>query len=141
VAAGDFFTGPLRTVRRPEELLARARLPLLPPGTRVGFIEHRRTHASFAQLAAVVAVTLAGGRVGAAHIGLVNAADHPVRAHAAENALLGRAFDDDAIAGAAAAAAERDADPRPQPYTDPAYQRHAVAVLVRRALIQAREGD
>lgn len=138
VRAEDFFTGPFTTVRRPDELLAEVRLPLLPDGTAVGFVEHRRTHASFAELAVAVAVTVADGRVASASVGLVNAADRPVRAAAAEAALLGRPFDDDAIAAAARAAAEEDASPIPQPHADIGYQRHAVGVLTRRALAQAR---
>lgn len=140
VAAAEFFTGPFATARRPDELLAEVRLPLLPAGTGVGFAEHRRTQASFAQLAVLAAVGFTGGRVASASIGLVNAADRPVRARAAEAALRGRPLDAAAIAEAAGAAAERDADPRPQPYADIAYQRHAVAVLTRRALTQARDG-
>ncbi len=65
---------------------------------------------------------------------------NPPRAVTAEAALIGRALDDDAIAEAARAAARDDADPGPQPYADIAYQRHAVAVLTRRALTQARDG-
>lgn len=141
VRAGEFFTGPFRTARRADELLAEVRLPLLPPGTGVGFVEHRRTHAGFAELAVAAAVTVGDGRVVSASVGLVHAADRPARAAAAEAALIGRPFDDDAIAGAAAAAAAYDADPRPQPHADVAYQRHAVAVLTRRALTQARNGD
>ncbi|WP_432839599.1 FAD binding domain-containing protein [Dactylosporangium sp. CA-092794] len=138
VDAETFFAGPFRTARRPDELLREVHLPQLPQGSTVGFAEHRRTHASFAQLAVLAAVTLAGGRVIAASVGLVNAADRPVRARAAEAALRGQPLDDAAIAAAADAAAHVDADPRPQPYTDLAYQRHAVAVLTRRALAQAR---
>jgi carbon-monoxide dehydrogenase medium subunit len=139
VAAGDFFRGPFATDRRAEELLAEVRLPVLPTGTRVGFAEHRRTHASFAQLAVLAAVTVTDGQVSSARIGLVNAADRPVRARAAESALLGRPLDDPAITEAGRAAADRDADPRPQPYAGLDYQRHAVAVLTRRALMQARD--
>jgi aerobic carbon-monoxide dehydrogenase medium subunit len=138
--AAEFFTGPFTTARRADELLAEVRLPLLPPECAVGFAEHRRTHASFAQLAALAAVTVTNGRVVSASIGLVNAADRPVRARAAEAALIGRPLDDDAIAAAARAAADDDADPRPAPYSDVAYQRHAVAVLTGRALTEARNG-
>ncbi|MEV0132128.1 FAD binding domain-containing protein [Dactylosporangium sp. NPDC050688] len=134
VAAADFFTGPFGTVRRPDELLTEVRLALLPVGTGVGFAEHRRTHASFAQLAALAALTVRGGRVDEVRVGLVNAADRPVRARAAERVLLDRPLDPAAFAEAGQAAAAEDADPRPQPYAGTAYQRHAVAVLVRRAL-------
>lgn len=141
LTAGDFFTGPFATARRPDELLGEVRLPLLPAGSAVGFAEHRRTHASFAQLAVAAAVTVTDGRVVAASVGLVNAADRPVRARAAETVLIGRPFEETSIAEAAQAAAEQDAGPRPQPYTDVAYQRHAVAVLTRRALTEARSGS
>jgi carbon-monoxide dehydrogenase medium subunit len=140
VSADDFFTGPFATARRPDELLAEVRLPLLPTGSTVGFAEHRRTHASFAQLAVVAAVTVTEGRVVSACLGLVNAAERPVRASAGEAVLMGRPLDDTSIAETARAAAEQDAQPRPQPYADIAYQRHAVAVLTRRALTQARDG-
>lgn len=138
VGAADFFTGPFATARRPDEVLVEVRLPLLPPGCAVGFVEHRRTHASFAQLAVLAAVTVTDGHVVSASVGLVNAAHRPVRACVAESVLIGRPFDDIAITAAARAAAERDAEPRPQPYADIAYQRHAVAVLTGRALTQAR---
>jgi aerobic carbon-monoxide dehydrogenase medium subunit len=139
VRAGDFFVGPSTTVRRRDEILAEARLPLLPAGCGVGFVEHRRTHASFAQLAVLAAVTVTDGLVSSSRLGLVNAADRPLRAHAAEAALLGQPLQDSTIAAAAAAAAELDADPRAQPHTDIAYQRHTVAVLTRRALAEARD--
>jgi carbon-monoxide dehydrogenase medium subunit len=140
VVAEDFFTGPFTTVRRPDELLAEVRLPHLPRSTAVGFAEHRRTHASFAQLAAVAAVTVTDGRVASARIGLANAADRATRAHAAEAVLSGQPLDDAHVAAAAEAAARQDADPQPQPYADLEYQRHAIGVLVRRALRQARDG-
>lgn len=140
VRAREFFTGPFSTARRPDELLAEVRLPVLPDGTAVAFIEHRRTHASFAELAVIAAITVADGRVTFARVGLVNAAGRPVRAAAAEAALVGQPFDGDSIAAAGQAAAEHDADPRHQPHADVAYQRHAVGVLTRRALAQARAG-
>ncbi|GIH17683.1 FAD binding domain-containing protein [Rugosimonospora africana] len=134
VAAEAFFAGPFDTVRRPEELLSEARLPLLPDRAGVGFVEHRRTHASFAQLAAIAALTVRDGVIDWVRLGLVNAAERPVRAHAAERALLGQPADAGTLTGAARVAGEQDADPREQPHASAGYQRHAVGVLVRRAL-------
>lgn len=51
VAAGEYFRGPHETVRRPWELITCVQYPLLDHDTGVGFIEHRRTHFSFAQVA------------------------------------------------------------------------------------------
>lgn len=137
VAATEFFTGPFITRRRPDELLARARLPLLPEGTGIGFVEHRRTHASFAQLAAVATLTVRDGLIAQARLALANAGGRPIRARAAEAMLTGRPAAVVSFAEAGHAAAYDDAQPRPQPYSDLPYQRHAITVLVRRALEDA----
>jgi aerobic carbon-monoxide dehydrogenase medium subunit len=139
VPAERFFTGPFSTVRRPDELLAEVRLPTLPAGTGAGFAEHRHTNAKFAETAAMAAVTVADGLVTAAAIGLVNVGPCPVRARAAENALIGNAFCDAAINAAAEAAATVDASTPESSGADRRNQRRAVKVLTRRALTQARE--
>ncbi|GAA0430592.1 hypothetical protein Aca07nite_39440 [Actinoplanes capillaceus] len=128
VAAGDFFTGPFTTVRRPEEFLLEARLPVLATGTGTGYAEDRRMTV-YPQAAAMAAVTVTGGVVSAASIGLVNAGPCPVRGRAAECALTGSEFSDAAISAAAEAAAEVDAT------TD----RRAFQTLTRRALTRARD--
>ncbi|WP_249999031.1 xanthine dehydrogenase family protein subunit M [Actinoplanes sp. M2I2] len=132
VAAEQFFTAPYRTVRRPEELLAEVRLPVLPPGTGAGFAEHRPPLAKYAEVAAMAAVTVTDGVISAAAVGLVNAGPCPIRARAAEKALLGATFCDAAITAAADAAAQVDAHVTGQ-------RRQAVKVLTRRALTRARE--
>jgi carbon-monoxide dehydrogenase medium subunit len=131
VPARDFFTGPFATVRRPTELLVEARLPVLPADARVGFVEHRRTQASFAELAVIAVLTVDDGHVASVNLGLVNAADRPVRAYAAERYLLGRPFS--AFGDAGLVAATEDAAPT----GNVEYQRHAIAVLVKHALEEA----
>jgi CO/xanthine dehydrogenase FAD-binding subunit len=136
VPAADFFDGPFVTVRRPDELLTGARLPLLEENSGVGFAEQRRTQASFAMVAAVATLTLDQGNVVAAQIALANAADRPLRAPRAEEFLLGRPATAEVLAEAGAQAA-READPRPEPHASVAYRRRVVEVLVQRALQQA----
>ena len=148
VGARDYFHGPHRTARRPQELITAVRLPLLGAGTGVGFAEHRRTHASFAQIAVVATLTAPDGVITEARVGLANAADRPIRAYAAERSLIGAEADRPLPSGerpdgahpfgrAGRIAAERDADPRAQPYASVDYQRQVIAVLVGRALRQA----
>lgn len=139
VRAGDFFRGPFTTARRPDELITEIRLPLLSGDTGVGFAEQRRTQASFAMVAAVVALTVRDGATADARIALGNAADRPLRVHAAEEALAGKAPTPRAFA-AAGEIAGRECDPRPEPYCGVAYRRHVVSVLVRRALDRALVG-
>ncbi|WP_327009901.1 FAD binding domain-containing protein [Dactylosporangium sp. NBC_01737] len=146
VAARDYFLGPYRTARRPGELITSVRFPLLGDDTGVGFIEHRRTHFSFATVAVSAALTVRDGVISDARIGLANAADRPVRASAAERSLIGagageplsgRITDDHLFGRAGRIAAEQDASPVAEPYADAGYKRQVVAVLVGRALRQA----
>jgi carbon-monoxide dehydrogenase medium subunit len=147
VAASGYFHGPYRTARRPGELIAAVRLPLLGEGTGVGFIEHRRTHFCFAQVAVAATLTVNDGLISEARIGLVNSADRPVRARAAEQSLIGaevgspqtgyRLPDNHPFARAGRIAAQEDAEPLAEPYADVEYKRQAIAVLVGRTLCEA----
>jgi carbon-monoxide dehydrogenase medium subunit len=139
VAAADWFAGPHRTARLPHELITAIRLPLLADTAGVAFLEHRRTSASFAQVAVAVVLHVTEDVVTSARIGLANAAGTPVRAVAAERSLLGAAPEPAAFDLAARIAAERDADPRPEPYADVEYRRHVVGTLTGRALRLAHQ--
>jgi carbon-monoxide dehydrogenase medium subunit len=123
VTAAEFLRGPHETAAAPDELATAVLLPRLPEGTRVGVVESRRTHASYAHVAATAAVLPDGS----ARLGLAGSAPTGIRAHAAE-AALARGEDP------GAAAADGDADPREHPHASIAYTRHATAVLVRRVL-------
>ncbi len=92
-----FFAGPLETALEPGELLTAIELPRLPDGARTAFAEYAPTHGGFA--IAGVAVVRAPGY---AAIALLGTGSHPVRAVAAEEALVGG----DALAAAELAAAE-----------------------------------
>jgi len=137
VAAADWYLGPCRTARRPDEIVTGVTLPVLPSGSGVGFAEHRRTSASFALVAAVAAVAVGEqGRITSAHVGLAGAAAVPRRAAAAEAVLLGAEPTPDAVE-AAARAAGAEADPVPEDHASVEYRRQVVVELVRRALTQA----
>ena len=140
VPASQWFTGRHQTRRRPDELVTAVRMPLLGPGTGVGFAEHRRTHASFAMAAALTAVSVTEGRVNWARIGMASAADVPVRARAAESVLAGQPVSEQLVAEAADAAAAA-AEPVPEPHCSPAYRRQALRVMVQRSLRQAVFGQ
>jgi aerobic carbon-monoxide dehydrogenase medium subunit len=53
MAASDFFQGPMTTALKPDELLAEARLPILPACARFGFAEFSRRTGDFAMAMAV----------------------------------------------------------------------------------------
>jgi CO/xanthine dehydrogenase FAD-binding subunit len=115
--APELFQGPMATALRPGELLVEIEVPAVSPGARMAFLEHARTHGDFAVAGAAV-VFVPGER---AAIALLGAAGVPVRAQAAERALLDGA-DAAAVARLAAAGVGDD------------YRRALITALTRRAL-------
>jgi CO/xanthine dehydrogenase FAD-binding subunit len=117
VTAAEMFAGPYTTALREGELLVEVVVPAPPPGARMAFLEYARTHGDFAL--AGVAVVLAPGAHAA--IALLGAGAVPVRATAAEQAMLEGA---DAAAAARLAGAEVAAG----------HRRALLTALTRRAL-------
>jgi CO/xanthine dehydrogenase FAD-binding subunit len=123
LAAADFFAGALTTTLAPGELLVAVEVPAPPPGARMGFAEHARTHGDFAIAGA--AVVIAPG--GHASVVLLGAGPVPHRAPAVEQALRDGATATEAADRAADAVADADA-----------YRRALLRTLTRRALTQAQ---
>ena len=120
VEAGDFFLGPLYTVREPEELLVAIEVPAQPEGAGAGFAERARTHGDFAT-AGAAAVVAPDGHAG---IALLGAGPVPARADAAERALA-----DGAAPREAAALAAQDVEDE--------HRRALCTELARRAIEEA----
>jgi aerobic carbon-monoxide dehydrogenase medium subunit len=120
VEASEFFRGPLETSREPDELLVEIEVPEQPDGAGAGFAEHARTHGDFAT-AGAAAVVAPGVRAG---IALLGAGPAPVRAAAAERALV-----DGAAPHEAAELAAQD--------VDGAHRRALCTELARRAIEEA----
>ena len=102
VPLASYFTGYRQSVRRPGELIKTIRIPLpLAPVTAFHKIAKRR----FDDISSVaVAYALAlhdDGRVASVRIGLGGVAATPLRATAAEEALLGRPWTSETVAAAA----------------------------------------
>jgi carbon-monoxide dehydrogenase medium subunit len=136
VDARKFFTGPLTTALRPDELLTEVDVAAV--GARGWAVEEiARRAGDFAIVAAAVLVGLdAQGRAADVRIALGGVAGTPIRLAAAEEALTGHTPTAERIVGAAARA--RDAiDPPTDAFVSGAYRRHLAAVLVRRALTRA----
>ena len=101
----DFFTGPGRTVRRPEELLTAVRVPLPPAGHLARFYKFGTRPALDIS---AISIGIAGVRDGAClrnvRVAFGAVAPTPVRAPKTEAALEGRPLDAETIATAAAVA-------------------------------------
>jgi CO/xanthine dehydrogenase FAD-binding subunit len=117
LSADELFVGPLTTALEPDELLVEIDVPPLPEGAGTAFVEHAKTHGDFAIAGA--AAVVAPGRHAA--IALLGAGPKPVRAPAAEQAL---------VEGAGA----REVGVMAAAEVEDEYRRALTAELVRRAV-------
>lgn len=134
VAAADFFTGPLSTLRELDEIITELHLPFWPAGRRWAFREFAQRQGDFAL--AGVALWYDGDDRGCArdaHVAVIGACDRPHRLPAVEALLNGAAIGDELIREAAALAAQA-VDPPEDLHADAAYRRALVATLAERAL-------
>jgi aerobic carbon-monoxide dehydrogenase medium subunit len=139
IRAGDFFTGPLSTFRRPDEIITELHLPKWPSGRRWAFQKYARREGDFA----VAGILLfydedRQGTLSNPHVGVIGACPRPHRLTGVETLLNGHAIDDGLIRQAAVAAA-KEVDPPDDLHADAAYRRGLVATLVERGLRAAAQ--
>lgn len=134
IPARDFFVDYLQTALAPDELLVEVRLP---KADDWGF--HYEKFHRVAQAYAIVGVAALvrrdDGHIAEARVGLTNMGSTPLRAAAAEAALVG-AGDAESVARATEAAAE-GARPAQDMSASVEYREHLARVLTRRAVLAA----
>ncbi len=138
--AEGFFTGAMETARRAHECLTEVAFPVwTADGGRLGtgFIEVAERHGDFALVAAAAQLLVDGtGTCTRAAVAVGGAAPAPVRAKAAEAALVGSRLDDAALAAAAGEVAAV-LDPPSDGHATAEYRRRVAPELVRRAIAEA----
>jgi len=139
VAARDFFTGAMTTVREAHELIVEVRLPLLPDDGAFGFYEFNRRAGDFALGMALATFGLRDGRMTDVRVGVGGIEEMPRRLDTVEAPLEGKTLDASLLEAASKAAAAA-VDPLQDPMTSADYRRDLTAVVVRRAL-QAANAD
>lgn len=135
--ADGFFLGPYATQLEPGEVLTRIQVTIPKPGTGWAYEKLKRKIGDFATAAAAVLLKMDGARVGSASIALTNVGPTPLKARAAEAALVGRPLDEAALAEAAQLAMEI-CDPAPDQRGDAEYKRAMAGEMTRRALVKAQ---
>ena len=134
IPAAEFFTGPLQTALRRDEIITELRLPPWPAARRWGFEEFSRRQGDFA----LAGIALfydedAQSRAENTHVAVIGACSQPHRLASVEGALNGRAIADETIA-AAARAAKSAVDPPRDLHAPADYRRALVGTLTERAL-------
>lgn len=139
VPLASFFVGVRRTVLAPDELLVE--IALAAPDARSGghYLRHTpRRELDIAVVGVASQITLTDGVCGKAAIALASVAPTPVRAVAAEGALVGQPLSPALIERAAELAVEA-ARPISDQRGSADFRRHLVRVLTRRTLTAALE--
>jgi carbon-monoxide dehydrogenase medium subunit len=132
-----FFTGLFETALAHDEILTEIRVPAPPPKSGGAYVKLERKVGDFATAAAAAFVALGeNGEIERVGIGLTNAGLTPVKAAAAEKALLGKKPSEAAIAEASRLAAG-EASPSADRRGDVEYKKEMARVLTGRALKKA----
>ena len=138
IPADEFFVGMYTTALAPNELLTEIRVPL--PTARAGgaYAKHPHPATRFAVvgIAAMVELERMSNRLQRARIAVTGFGGKPLRAIAAEEALLGRSLDEESIARAAEQLAEAAASVG---RSDDAYKAQLARVYAEQALRKAAE--
>jgi carbon-monoxide dehydrogenase medium subunit len=140
VRAADFFLGALTTVLRPDEIITDVWLPAWPSARRWAFEEFARRRGDFALAAVAVFYDEDGlGRTKDSHVGVIGAANRPLRIKEAEAPLNGRALTE-ALAIEAGRIVSAAVNPPDDIHGSAAYRRSLAGTLTERALLRAAKG-
>jgi carbon-monoxide dehydrogenase medium subunit len=127
VPAGDFFQDLYTTDLKADEIVV---------GADVGFDELSRRHGDYAVAGVAVAARFSGAQVQSIRLAFLGMGNTPVRVTAAEQSLVGKVLDSQAI-DKAEALLRGELDPSADLTHGPAAKRQLAVVLARRLLIAA----
>jgi carbon-monoxide dehydrogenase medium subunit len=134
IPAREFFVDYLQTALAPDELLVEVRLPKA-DGWGFHYEKFHRVAQAYAIVGVAALVRRDDGHIAEARVGLTNMGSTPLRAAAAEAALIG-AGDAESVARATEAAAE-GTHPSQDMSASVEYREHLARVLTRRAVLAA----
>ncbi|HEY6058693.1 MAG TPA: xanthine dehydrogenase family protein subunit M [Candidatus Limnocylindrales bacterium] len=104
VPADHFFIGPFQTAVAVDEILTEIRFPGLAGGVGAAYRNLEQPASGYSIVGAAAVVGRSGGQIVSARIGITGVADVAYRAHAVEDALVGRSGTQEDIAAAASQA-------------------------------------
>ena len=140
VAASDFYQGLFTTALEEDELLVEISVPAMAARSGWAFHEVARRPGDYAIVGVAATVTLSeAGRCQEVQLVYISVGEGPTAAPGAASALLGEEPSQERIVAAARAAAHGDIEPLGDIHATPAFRRHLIEVLGRRALLNASE--
>ncbi len=138
VKADGYFLGMYATLLEPGEILTQVRVPVPAAGCGYAYQKLKRKTGDFATAATAVMLQMKGNTVAKVSIALTNVGATPLKASAAEAALVGKAINDASL-NEATRLAMSICDPAPDQRGDADYKRAMCGEMTRRALQKAHE--
>lgn len=133
VKADDFFKGLMTTAVGPDEILTEIRAPVLGASTGAAYMKFPHPASRFAVVGVCAVLTMDGGKVSKAGIGITGAGTKAVRARGVEAAITGKALDAATIQAAAEKAPD-GVDVQADLQGSVEYKQHLLKVFARRAI-------
>jgi len=139
IKADDFFKGLLTTALTPDEILTEVRVPVSGPKMGGAYLKFPHPASRFAVVGVAAVLTVDGGKVTKASIGITGAGTKAVRAKGVEAGLTGKALDAATIQAAADKAPD-GVDVQADLQGSEEYKRHLLKVFAKRAIEAAAAG-
>jgi carbon-monoxide dehydrogenase medium subunit len=133
VKADGYFLGMYSTLLEPGEILTQIRVPIPAAGSGSAYQKLKRKTGDFATAATAVVLQMKGNTVAKVSIALTNVGATPLKARAAEEALIGKQINDASL-NEAARLAMSICDPMPDQRGDVDFKRAMCGEMTRRAL-------
>jgi aerobic carbon-monoxide dehydrogenase medium subunit len=133
IKADDFFKGLLTTALADDEILTEIRVPTAAPNVKSAYVKFPHPASRFAVVGVAAVLTMDGGKVSKASIGITGAGSKAVRAKGVEAAITGKAADAASIQAAAEKGAD-GVDVQPDLQGSEEYKKHLLKVFSKRAI-------
>jgi aerobic carbon-monoxide dehydrogenase medium subunit len=133
IKADDFFKGLLTTALAADEILTEVRIPVCGPKVGCAYLKFPHPASRFAVVGVAAVLTMDGGKVTKAGVGITGAGTKAVRAKGVEAGLQGKALNAAAIQAAADKAPD-GVDVQADLQGSEEYKRHLLKVFARRSI-------
>jgi len=133
IKADDFFKGLLTTALADDEILTEIRVPAAAANVKSAYVKFPHPASRFAVVGVAAVLTMDGGKVSKASIGITGAGSKAVRAKGVEAAITGKAADAASIQAAAEKGAD-GVDVQPDLQGSEEYKKHLLKVFSKRAI-------
>jgi carbon-monoxide dehydrogenase medium subunit len=132
----SFFVDMLTTALQEKEIIREVRLNVPPAGAGAAYQKFDQPASHYALTGICAVVTLSGGSIASARIGVTGVGPKAYRPTAVEQALIGKPAQEEAVKAAVQTVAD-GIDVQGDIHASPEYRAHLARVLTRRAVLEA----